>query len=195
MWVQILVVGHVIVSLINWWFISKSKTIPQFDLLLLGMGPDGHTCSLFPEHPLLDETARLIAPISDSPKPPPERVTMTYPLINNAKVCLFAMSGEGKAAMVKVSWIVRMHAKSQLISSIRFDLHLQRILVDGEKLPAGQVRPTAGKLVWLLDQSAASLLWTNAVLRLSCNESTKAFQLWLHLQSCICRCRWLDSNE
>lgn len=67
------------------------------------MGPDGHTCSLFPGHKLLDENDALIAPIDDSPKPPPQRITMTYPLINNAKMCLFAMSGEGKADMVKVS--------------------------------------------------------------------------------------------
>ncbi|XP_055299845.1 6-phosphogluconolactonase [Sitodiplosis mosellana] len=107
--------------------------IPQFDLLLLGMGPDGHTCSLFPGHPLLKEEALLIAPISDSPKPPPARVTMTYPLINQAKVCLFPISGKGKAEMIK------------------------RILKEKEQLPAGLVKPSPGALVWLLDQDAASL--------------------------------------
>lgn len=115
-------------------FQSPDTSIPQFDLLLLGMGPDGHTCSLFPGHSLLDETHSLIAPISDSPKAPPCRVTMTYPLINKAHCCVFAMAGDGKAAMVK------------------------RILKDKENLPAGRVHPISGNLYWILDEAAASLL-------------------------------------
>lgn len=77
--------------------------LPRFHALLLGMGPDGHTCSLFPGHRLLDETSVWVAPITNSPKPPPSRITLTFPIINHAENCIFAIAGQGKSEMVRVS--------------------------------------------------------------------------------------------
>jgi len=107
---------------------------PRCDLLLLGMGPDGHTCSLFPGHALLEVTDRTVAAIADSPKPPPARVTLTYPVLNAARAAVFALAGAGKAEMVR------------------------RVLRDREPLPAGRVQPGEGRLVWILDQAAAAQL-------------------------------------
>ena len=108
--------------------------LPRFHALLLGMGPDGHTCSLFPGHRLLDETSVWVAPITNSPKPPPSRITLTFPIINHAENCIFAIAGQGKAEMVR------------------------RILKDKEDLPAGRVKPIEGNLFWILDEGAASQL-------------------------------------
>lgn len=107
--------------------------VPSFDLLLLGVGPDGHTASLFPGHDLLTVTDRLIAYISDSPKPPPKRITMTFPLINNARHSIFAVPGSGKADIIT------------------------KIFLDNEDLPAGRVKALE-KVHWLLDEPAATNL-------------------------------------
>ena len=71
----------------------------EFEVLMLGMGPDGHIASLFPGHPALDLDAIAIG-LTDSPKPPPERVTLTLPCLNRSRCVWFLVSGEHKAAAV-----------------------------------------------------------------------------------------------
>ncbi|MDX6679222.1 MAG: 6-phosphogluconolactonase [Solirubrobacteraceae bacterium] len=68
-----------------------------FDLMLLGMGPDGHTASLFPGHPVLEVRDAPCAPVRESPKPPPERVTMSLPLLRAARHTLLLVTGSDKA--------------------------------------------------------------------------------------------------
>lgn len=73
---------------------------PHFDIVLLGVGPDGHVCSLFPGHQALDITSRLVVAVTDSPKPPPARLTLTLPALTGADIVVAAF-GASKAAVVR----------------------------------------------------------------------------------------------
>jgi 6-phosphogluconolactonase len=119
-------------------FESKRGELPRFDLVLLGMGVDGHTGSLFPGSPVLKEVFRPVAAVHAAAASIPQRFTFTFPVINAAALVMFLVAGAEKAKVLKA--------------------------VLGEpttSLPAAMVRPTNGRLVWLLDRPAASLL--NAV--------------------------------
>lgn len=96
---------------------------PRFDVILLGMGPDGHTASLFPDSPALDETFRNVIP-AVGPKPPPQRITMTFPLINAAR---------------KVCFLVKSPEKLPLV---------ERIVAGDPSFPASRVR--AKSVTWLV---------------------------------------------
>lgn len=73
---------------------------PDFDVHLLGMGPEGHINSLFPDSPAVRETARMVVAVEDSPKPPPQRITLTLPAIQRSRAVWLLVSGAGKADAV-----------------------------------------------------------------------------------------------
>jgi 6-phosphogluconolactonase len=74
---------------------------PRVDVALLGVGDDGHVCSLFPGRPALDETARLVVAVPDSPKPPPHRLTLTLPALAGAALVCIGAFGASKAGVVR----------------------------------------------------------------------------------------------
>lgn len=82
---------------------TGDDSVPRFDLVMAGMGPDGHTLSLFPGHGELDITDVLVAPVHDSPKPPPDRVTFTLPLVwASPRVMLLVAGAEKADALARV---------------------------------------------------------------------------------------------
>lgn len=110
--------------------------LPKFDLILLGLGADGHTASLFPGSKALTEKTRWVCP-STSKAGGPERITLTYPVINHGALVCFLVTGEEKAAMVK---------------------EILNAPPSSDMYPAQRIQPTSGNLMWVLDQAAASEL-------------------------------------
>lgn len=88
-------------TLVSVFAARDSVRLPMFDLLLLGCGPDGHTCSLFPNSPLLRETEAWVLPISNSPKPPPKRITLSLPVASHGIKIAFVATGGGKKEIMK----------------------------------------------------------------------------------------------
>jgi len=110
---------------------TTHQSLPRLDLILLGLGPDGHTASIFPGSEVLHETKRLVAaPWVE--KFQTHRITMTLPLLNNGASVVFLVSGAEKATILK------------------------EVLEGPEKYPAQAVKPTHGELLWMLDKDAAS---------------------------------------
>jgi len=110
---------------------------PSLDLILLGLGEDGHTASLFPGAPVLQDHQRLIA-ATQSPKDPPNRLTMTLGVINKASVIVFLVAGARKAGVMRAILYPKTEAE--------------------RRLPASLVEPEEGHLIWFLDRGAAAEL-------------------------------------
>jgi len=104
---------------------------PRFDIIHLGMGEDGHTASLFPGSDALAEERALVRAVHDAPKPPPDRLTLTLPVLNAARAVLFMVQGASKGEA------------------------LARVLRRDPALPASHVAPVDGELVFIVDHAAA----------------------------------------
>jgi 6-phosphogluconolactonase len=106
-----------------------------FEVLMLGVGPDGHCASLFPGHPALEARDAIAVAVHDSPKPPPDRVTLTFEAMERCRAVWFIASGEGKAEAVA------------------------RALADEGSVSETPARGVRGdETIWWLDEAAASAL-------------------------------------
>lgn len=114
---------------------ENSQGIPRLDQVWLGVGEDGHTLSLFPSHPSLASTDRLVIPVHNSPKPPPDRISLTLRALRGTVQCLILAVGAGKVSAV------------------------QQALAGDTSLPIAlavrEIESAGGKVTWLLDRAAA----------------------------------------
>jgi len=115
--------------------------VPALDVLLLGMGPDGHTASLFPEQPALHESERTVVAVRGAPKPPPRRLTLTFPAIAAAQEVWFVVAGADKASAAAMA--LSDAGPVQVPAAGARGVHATRWLLDREaasRLPPGLTR-------------------------------------------------------
>jgi len=114
----------------------------SMDLMLLGFGPDGHTCSLFPSHALLQESQLWVAGINDSPKSPPRRITLTYPALAQTDRILVVGAGSSKQAVM-----------DQVFGKLPTDQETIEASIQDSTLPIAKVQPRQS-LEWMVDGAA-----------------------------------------
>ena len=116
---------------------DAAPELPALDLALLGLGEDRHTASLFPGHPEVeDDSGAVCLPVRDAPKPPPDRVTLSMPVLRAARRCLLLVTGAGKAdALAAVLAGPNSHVPASLLASGR--LH---VLADDAAAPSAPAR-------------------------------------------------------
>jgi len=113
-------------------FLSREKGFPVFDLIVLGIGKDGHVASLFPGDTTINEKEKWVTAVSSPPASPPvDRLTLTFPVINRAKLVMVIASGKGKNEIIES--VLSPHEPSEKL------------------IPAEMVRP-GGRLIWLVNQ-------------------------------------------
>jgi 6-phosphogluconolactonase len=128
----------------------RAEGTGEFEVLLLGVGPDGHIASLFPGFPQLERLDTIAVGVQDSPKPPPERITLTLPALNRSREVWFLASGAEKAWAVSTAYTQSLREES-LVSAE------ESLVSSQESLPAARVNGTVATL-WFLDRAAASAI-------------------------------------
>ena len=123
------------------------KSGGKLDMAILGFGPDGHTCSLFPNHPLLKEEVKWVASLDDSPKPPPSRITLTFPVLNTmTRHVVFCGAGSSKSPILKEVF--------EQVKMTTSPTACVATMKDPAPYPCGAVRPEDGALTWVVDTDA-----------------------------------------
>lgn len=117
--------------------IIDDDTVPHFDLVWLGMGEDGHTLSLFPDHRAVGDTESLVVAVHNSPKPPPDRISLTLSALSSSSNCLIMAAGDGKSGVIARAFDNDMSLPiTQAVSTIEL---------------------AGGHVTWLVDKAARSV--------------------------------------